>query len=1006
MNLLARLAKAFAALTVTAGIGAGVPWALLTWIGSPVPKHAPTLATVHTWMSTRLDIHVFIAIAVYLLWACWAVFVTQVLVQIPGIIADLVRILRRREPLHRAPAVGPGGTLARGLIAAFTIALLAPRGVTVQAAAKASTGFVVGSSVWPVAVAPAVPGARAQAVAAASAPALASTTSSAGTAPAEPPESVRSTSAPAEQATITAPEGVHVVADGDTLWGIAAHHLGDAERWRDIFRLNAGRRQPDGHMLSDPDRILPGWHLRLPAISTSQTTQTSVPSARPTSSASNTRVTADASAPGTAPPQATAEVPQAASVQPTGHMPVQGPAANTTTVPDTPAQATSLHGKPAARITPRDRATIRLPSGGLVPITLATSVTAALALARLRTRAKARIRPIGDPCGAEPPTQAPAAVPAAMQRAHHATKCAPGIGIFQDDEDFGDDPYVDSARAEENPVPDSDGQEAAWTIAAEPCDKHQKPMFAPSLLAVLNSLEAPDGIHFAVRDNTPILLPAISGRGLGLVGDGAADTARSLLLCALAAGGPRALDQAAEIHTTAPVWKTLLADTAFQDTERLTVHESLALLLDDAVTEQKARAAEVAEYGHTSAANVRRFENIHPFHPRILLLEPEADEQHRLEQLAGVAGVVDMHMVLLGPWASGTTVEVAADHSLTATGDNTAAVSGASAYGISVEEAEQTLIALNGARTAPTSSEPFTDTAELDGETPAPHPEDDPDEDTPDLTPTPKLVAVPTAHRLSVGPGTLMLNVMGPFTAEIDGRDVTAHFQPAHRTLLLYLALRERPAPRSEIMDTLWVEEDLADEKAKQKRKTRFDSRLYQTKKALTAAAGREAEFIRVDRTGGMVSLNRAEVLTDLSCFDQLMNGAAMAGTDEEKIAHLEAACALYRGPLDESIRGDWLLEHREDRLRRYRDAAGDLARLVNRTDPDRGLAILNSLLEHDLFNEDLYRRIMRGQARLGRLDAVRRTFILLETRFEAIDMEIDPSTRTLVQALTRRSAA
>ncbi|WP_370340130.1 bacterial transcriptional activator domain-containing protein [Catenulispora sp. MAP5-51] len=136
------------------------------------------------------------------------------------------------------------------------------------------------------------------------------------------------------------------------------------------------------------------------------------------------------------------------------------------------------------------------------------------------------------------------------------------------------------------------------------------------------------------------------------------------------------------------------------------------------------------------------------------------------------------------------------------------------------------------------------------------------------------------------------------------------------------------------------------------------------------------------------------------------MDRAAMAGADEEKIAHLEAACALYRGPLDESIRGDWLLEHREDRLRRYRDAAGDLARLVNRTDPDRGLAILNTLLEHDVFNEDLYRRIMRGQARLGRLDATRRTFNLLETRFEAIDMEIDPSTRTLVHVLTRRSAA
>ena len=1005
MNLLVRLVKAFAALTVTAGIGIGVPWALLTWIGSPIPKRAPTLATVQGWMSTRLDIHVFIAIAVYLLWACWAVFVTQILVQIPGVIADLIRILRHREPLHRAPAVGPGGTLARGLIAAFTIALLAPRGISVQASAKASTGFVVGSSARSVAVAPAVPGARAQAVSTTPAPANALSRSPVGTAPAEAAESVRGSSAPAERATINVPVGVHVVADGDTLWGIAAQHLGDAERWRDIFRLNAGRQQPDGKTLSDPDLILPGWHLRLPATSTSHAPHTPVPSDRRTSSITTTQAAGVVSATGTAAPQATAAIPHADPVVPPVHLPVQVSATSATTVPDLPAH-TSRHDKPAARIAPRDRATVRLPSGGLVPIALASSATAALALARLRSRASARIRPIDESSGAEPPTPTQAEVPAAMQRAHHATLCAPDIGIFQDDEDFDDDPYLDSVTAEAHRVSDPDGQEAAWTIAAEPCDRTQKPAFAPSLFAVLDSLEAPDGIYFAERDNNPILLSAISGHGVGLVGEGAADTARCLLLCALAAGGPRALDQAAEIRTTAAVWKTLFADTAVPDTERLTVHESLAELLDEAVTEQRARAAEVAEYGHTSAANVRRFVKIHPFHPRVLLLESEAEEQQRLEQLGGVAAAVDMHVVLLGQWAAGTTVDVATDHSLTATGDAATVVDGASAYGVSVEEAEQTLTALNNARTRPTSSEPFTDTAELDGETPARRQEDDPDENTPEPACTPKLAAVPTVRQVNADPGTLMLNVMGPFTAGIDGHDVTEHFQPAHRTLLLYLALRERPAPRSEIMDTLWVEENLADEKAKQKRKTRFDSRLYQTKKAMNAAAGREVEFIRADRSNGLVGLNHATVLTDLSCFDQLMGGAAMADTDEEKIAHLEAACALYRGPLDESIRGDWLLEHREDRLRRYRDAAGDLARLVNRTDPDRGLAILNALLEHDLFNEDLYRRIMRGQARLGRLDAARRTFNLLETRFEAIDMEIDPSTRTLVHALTRRSAA
>jgi LysM repeat protein len=55
-----------------------------------------------------------------------------------------------------------------------------------------------------------------------------------------------------------------VVQAGDTLWGIAARHLEDPERWPAIFDLNVGRPQPDGRTLVDPDLIYPGWRLELP----------------------------------------------------------------------------------------------------------------------------------------------------------------------------------------------------------------------------------------------------------------------------------------------------------------------------------------------------------------------------------------------------------------------------------------------------------------------------------------------------------------------------------------------------------------------------------------------------------------------------------------------------------------------------------------------------------------------------------------------------------------------
>jgi len=54
------------------------------------------------------------------------------------------------------------------------------------------------------------------------------------------------------------PPQVTVVA-GDTLWGLAARHLGDGRRWPEIYELNRAVVGPD------PDLILPGQVLQLPA---------------------------------------------------------------------------------------------------------------------------------------------------------------------------------------------------------------------------------------------------------------------------------------------------------------------------------------------------------------------------------------------------------------------------------------------------------------------------------------------------------------------------------------------------------------------------------------------------------------------------------------------------------------------------------------------------------------------------------------------------------------------
>jgi RHS repeat-associated protein len=53
----------------------------------------------------------------------------------------------------------------------------------------------------------------------------------------------------------------------DTLWAIAAEHLGDPLRWREIFALNKGRPypRPPGGRFNNPHLIYPGQRLLVPA---------------------------------------------------------------------------------------------------------------------------------------------------------------------------------------------------------------------------------------------------------------------------------------------------------------------------------------------------------------------------------------------------------------------------------------------------------------------------------------------------------------------------------------------------------------------------------------------------------------------------------------------------------------------------------------------------------------------------------------------------------------------
>ena len=60
---------------------------------------------------------------------------------------------------------------------------------------------------------------------------------------------------------------MYVVQPGDTLWDLAATHLGNPDRWSELFDLNRGRAEPGGQLVN-PNLIHTGWTLEFPAGAT------------------------------------------------------------------------------------------------------------------------------------------------------------------------------------------------------------------------------------------------------------------------------------------------------------------------------------------------------------------------------------------------------------------------------------------------------------------------------------------------------------------------------------------------------------------------------------------------------------------------------------------------------------------------------------------------------------------------------------------------------------------
>jgi hypothetical protein len=218
-------------LVALVGVGilvVGVPAALTSWVGWPLPTEVPTLSQVSAALRDTYIPDEFLVKALAVV--CWVVWIELM----ASLLVEAVAHVRGRK----AGAVPLAGGLQRG--AARLVATVALLGSLLATKGVSSSGGLGLRALSPPTSQPVV------------------------TLVADETAHDRVARAGAAIGARVAAAPTYEVQRRDTLWDIAERHLGDPFRWQEIFRLNQGKVQPDARCLTDPDLIYAGWRLDLP----------------------------------------------------------------------------------------------------------------------------------------------------------------------------------------------------------------------------------------------------------------------------------------------------------------------------------------------------------------------------------------------------------------------------------------------------------------------------------------------------------------------------------------------------------------------------------------------------------------------------------------------------------------------------------------------------------------------------------------------------------------------
>ncbi|WP_242909671.1 BTAD domain-containing putative transcriptional regulator [Actinomadura terrae] len=494
------------------------------------------------------------------------------------------------------------------------------------------------------------------------------------------------------------------------------------------------------------------------------------------------------------------------------------------------------------------------------------------------------------------------------------------------------------------------------------------------------SANEPDHLVMGTRDSGAVTVP-LAGLSLGLSGDGAHAAARAVTTELLAKSHryrAEILIPQADAQALFPGDDITNLSAAL---EGLVITPSLGEATDHLEAELLRRSRILDSANQPDVPALRADDPAEPL-PTVLLVASIPAHNGTPYALVTLGRRYAIGVLALGDWPSGTRVELSSDGTVTdAHGPDAERFAGARLFHLTTNDATGMLQTIQTA----------TGT-EADAASPAPGDDTEPEHDPPT---TSTIVPPPRSEGAPRPP--VRLSVLGHVRLHTAAGPINTGLRQRARDLLAYLALHPDGVTRDRASADLWPDESPESVVPK------FNTAVSNIRSVLRAATGLSGPMYVV-HSAGRYRIDPSVVDVDLWHLTAALADAQRATDDTARIKALTLVADCRVGEFGSGLAQEWAEIQREHLRRTISDALASLAQRIQEDEPERALTVLEQAINHDPYSEPLYRHIMRLQARLGRPDAVRRTYGLLTARLDELDAEPEEETRKLVNSSTSAS--